>query len=72
MGRAAWGRRTALVLVGEADTLSPPAEVRAMADALPRGQLVTVGGAGDLAAVKAPEAFTDAVCGFALSACPGA
>ncbi len=51
----------ALVVVGEEDALSPPADARAMAAALPRSALVTIPAAGHLSAVEDPEAFTTAV-----------
>lgn len=50
----------ALVVVGEEDTLSPPAEAEAMAAALPAAQLVRLPGAGHLSAVETPEAFNEA------------
>ncbi|HVA62062.1 MAG TPA: alpha/beta fold hydrolase [Mycobacteriales bacterium] len=53
-----------LVVVGEEDTLAPPAEARAMADAVPRGRLVALPGAGHLSAVEAPEEFNAALAGF--------
>ena len=54
----------ALVVVGAEDTLSPPEDARAMAEALPSGRLVELPEAGHLTAVETPEAFTAAVAGF--------
>ena len=56
--------RPALVVVGEEDALSPPADAEAMAAALPHGRLVRVPEAGHLTAVETPEAFNAAVAGF--------
>ncbi len=54
----------ALVVVGEEDTLSPPADAEAMAQALPRGRLVQIPQSGHLTAVETPEAFNRAVQQF--------
>ena len=54
----------ALVVVGEEDALSPPADAQAMAEALPHGQLARVPGAGHLTAVETPEAFNALVAGL--------
>jgi pimeloyl-ACP methyl ester carboxylesterase len=51
----------ALVLVGDEDELAPVAEAQAMVDALPRGRLAVLPGAGHLSAVETPDTFTDAV-----------
>lgn len=56
--------RPALVVVGEEDELSPPADAHAMADALPNATLVTIPESGHLTSVEAPEAFNDAVAAF--------
>ena len=53
-----------LVVVGEEDTLSPPADAQAMADAVEGARLVTIPEAGHLTAVEAPEAFNAAVAAF--------
>jgi pimeloyl-ACP methyl ester carboxylesterase len=57
----------ALVVVGEEDELSPPADARAMADALPDARLVTIPKAGHLTNVEAPEDFNAALAGFVAS-----
>jgi pimeloyl-ACP methyl ester carboxylesterase len=56
--------RPALVVVGQEDVLSPPADAEAMAAALPRGRLVVIPEAGHLTAVETPEAFNALVAGF--------
>lgn len=53
-----------LVLVGEEDTVTPPDVARAMAAAIPGARLVVVPGAGHLASLEQPEAFTGAVREF--------
>ncbi len=53
-----------LVLVGEEDTLTPPAESRAIAAAVPDGRLVVIPGAGHLSNIEAPEAFNRALVSF--------
>jgi len=50
-----------LVIVGEADAISPPAEARAIAAALPAGQLAVIDGAGHLANLESPAAFMTAM-----------
>ena len=47
-----------LVIVGEADTLTPPDQARAMAAAIPGGRLAVIPGAGHLPPVEQPEATT--------------
>ena len=54
----------ALVVVGDEDALSPPAEAESMVAALPDARLVVVPQAGHLSAVEAPEAFLGAVGAF--------
>ncbi len=54
----------ALVIVGEHDGPSPPAEARAMADALPDARLEVVEGAGHLSNLEAPGAFNRALDTF--------
>jgi len=51
----------ALVLVGSEDALSPVSDAEAMVEALPRGRLQVLPGAGHLPAVETPETFTSAV-----------
>jgi pimeloyl-ACP methyl ester carboxylesterase len=55
-----------LVIVGEQDELSPPAEARAMVDAVPGAQIAVIGGAGHLTAAETPDEFNGLVCDFVL------
>ena len=50
-----------LVVVGDEDTLTPPADSEAMVEALPDAKLVVVPGSGHLTAVEAPAEFDVAV-----------
>lgn len=54
----------ALVVVGEEDGLTPPAEARAMAAVLSNSDLVVLPGTGHLSALDAPAALTDAILGW--------
>jgi 3-oxoadipate enol-lactonase len=49
------------VIVGSADTLTPPAMSEAMAEAIPEADLAVIHGAGHLSNLEAPEAFETAV-----------
>lgn len=53
-----------LVVVGEEDTLTPPAESRIIAAGIPGARLVTLPGAGHLANLEAPEGFNQALLDF--------
>ncbi len=53
-----------LVLVGEEDTLTPPAESRKIAEGVRDGRLVVLPGAGHLANLEAPEGFNAALTGW--------
>jgi pimeloyl-ACP methyl ester carboxylesterase len=53
-----------LVVVGEGDTLTPPAESVSMAKAVKGAKLVKVPGAGHLANIENPEAFNAALTAF--------
>jgi len=53
-----------LVLVGADDTLTPPAEARALAQAIPGAQLRELAGAGHLSNLEAPLAFDAALAEF--------
>jgi 3-oxoadipate enol-lactonase len=53
-----------LVVVGAEDALTPPAGARAMAAAIPDARLAIIEGAGHLASLEQPEAFTGAVRSF--------
>ncbi|MFJ2031258.1 alpha/beta fold hydrolase [Streptosporangium sp. NPDC087985] len=54
----------ALVIVGEEDELTPPADAETMVEAVPDGRLTVIGRAGHLSAIEQPEAFNRAVAGF--------
>ncbi len=56
----------ALVLVGEEDTLSPPADAEAMVEAIPGAQIAVLPGAGHLSAAETPDEFNNLVCDFVL------
>jgi 3-oxoadipate enol-lactonase len=53
-----------LVLVGEHDALSPPAEMGAIARAIPRARLVQVAGAGHVSPVERPAEVNAAIGEF--------
>lgn len=50
-----------LVVVGEDDVLTPPAESRLMAERLPHATLVEIPGAGHMSNMEAPDAFNGAL-----------
>ncbi|MEO6713022.1 MAG: alpha/beta hydrolase [Mycobacteriales bacterium] len=54
----------ALVIVGVEDAISPPADARAMADAMPGARLVQIPAAGHLSAIEAPDDFNAALGSF--------
>lgn len=56
-----------LVLVGEEDILTPPAEAKAMAEAIPNAQLEVIPQAGHLAPYENPSAANAAILGFLKS-----
>jgi 3-oxoadipate enol-lactonase len=53
-----------LVLVGEEDTLTPPAEAKAMADAIPNARLEVIPKAAHMAPYENPSAVNSAILGF--------
>ncbi|HEX2174476.1 MAG TPA: alpha/beta hydrolase, partial [Nocardioidaceae bacterium] len=55
-----------LVIVGEQDELSPPADARAMVEAVPGAQIAVIAGAGHLTAAETPDEFNGLVCDFVL------
>jgi len=57
----------ALVLVGEEDTLTPPADAEAMQRLLPRSRLVILPHAGHLSNLETPDAFASALADFTSS-----
>jgi pimeloyl-ACP methyl ester carboxylesterase len=54
----------ALVVLGDEDELATRADADAMVEALPRGRLEVLRGAGHLTAVEVPDAFSTAVRRF--------
>jgi 3-oxoadipate enol-lactonase len=53
-----------LVIVGEEDTLTPPAAARTIAEGIAGASLVTIAGAGHLANVEQPKAFNTALAAW--------
>src|SRR5262249_62202886 len=53
-----------LVVVGEHDAISPPAEAETMAKAIPGARLVTVPAAGHLTPMESPAAVASALGDF--------
>jgi YbgC/YbaW family acyl-CoA thioester hydrolase len=53
-----------LVLVGDEDEMTPPAQAKAMAEAIPGASLVVVRSAGHLPPLERPVETTDAIMGF--------
>ena len=58
----------ALVVVGDGDAITPPAEAEAMHHAIPRSTLAILPGAGHLANLEQPAAFSRALHDFLMSA----
>ena len=54
----------ALVVVGEEDELTVPADAEAMASLLPKAQLAKISGAGHLSPIEAPAAVNSAIADF--------
>ncbi|HEX6976290.1 MAG TPA: alpha/beta fold hydrolase [Vicinamibacterales bacterium] len=57
----------ALVIVGDEDVLTPPADAEAMDRQLPRSRLVTLPQAGHLSNLETPDAFASALADFTRS-----
>jgi pimeloyl-ACP methyl ester carboxylesterase len=53
-----------LVVVGEADEVTPPARAQAMAEAIPGAELLIIPGAAHLPPLERPTATTRALLGF--------
>jgi pimeloyl-ACP methyl ester carboxylesterase len=56
-----------LILVGEQDVLTPPADSEAMAKAIPGSTLVKIPEAGHLSNLERPQRFDPALLGFLRS-----
>jgi pimeloyl-ACP methyl ester carboxylesterase len=54
----------ALIIVGSDDEITPPAEAKRMAAAVPHAQLVEIPRAGHLAVIENPTAVNQAVLSF--------
>jgi pimeloyl-ACP methyl ester carboxylesterase len=53
-----------LVLVGDEDEVTPPAQAKAMAESIPGASLVVIRSAGHLPPLERPVETTDAIMGF--------
>jgi pimeloyl-ACP methyl ester carboxylesterase len=53
-----------LVLVGEQDAISPPAEMKTIGDAIPGAKLEIIADAGHMTTLENPEDFNDALTAF--------
>ena len=56
-----------LVVVGEEDEVTPPAEAEAMQQALPRSRLCLIPRAGHLSNLEQPETFNRVLADFLLA-----
>ena len=54
------------IVVGDEDTLTPPALSRAMATRIPGARITIIKGAGHLSNIEQPEAFNAAALAFLL------
>lgn len=57
-----------LVVCGEHDAISPPAEMRGIAEAIPNAQFLEIAGAGHMAPVEKPDAVNAALREFLANA----
>jgi pimeloyl-ACP methyl ester carboxylesterase len=53
-----------LVIVGEHDAISPPAEMKSIAAAIPGAQFVVIPAAGHMSTMENPAAVNEALLGF--------
>ena len=53
-----------LVMVGEHDAISPPSEMRRMAEAIPGAKFVVIPDAGHMAPMENPQAVSEAIANF--------
>lgn len=65
-------RVPAHIVVGDEDTLTPPAMSRAMAVRIPGARLTVIEGAGHLSNIEQPRAFNRAVLAFLMEHRAGA
>jgi pimeloyl-ACP methyl ester carboxylesterase len=54
-----------LIVVGEADAITPPKVAQAMKDGIPKSQMVTIKGAGHMASMEQPDQVNRAIRDFA-------
>ena len=66
-GRLASIRTPTLVVVGEHDTITPPADAEAMQQAIARAQLVRIPGAGHVSNLSNEAAFNRALHEFLMT-----
>ena len=59
-----------LLMAGEHDELTPPAEVQAVAEAIDGARFVLIPGAGHMSPMENPRAFNEAILEF-LEQCSG-
>jgi pimeloyl-ACP methyl ester carboxylesterase len=57
-------RMPSLIVVGKDDTVTPPSEARAMAQAIPGSRFVEIADAGHLSMLEQPDAFVAALQAF--------
>jgi pimeloyl-ACP methyl ester carboxylesterase len=60
-----------LVLVGELDAISPPAEMKAIADAIPGAEYIVIPHAGHMTTMEEPEAVNESLLAFIAHLAPG-
>jgi pimeloyl-ACP methyl ester carboxylesterase len=53
-----------LVIVGDEDEVTPPAQAKAMAEAIPGASLIVIRSAGHLPPLERPVETTDAILAF--------
>lgn len=56
-----------LIIVGEDDAITPPADAETMQRAIPGSRLERIAGAGHLSSLERPSAFNEVVAGFLAS-----
>jgi len=66
-GKLASLKMPALLLVGSEDVISPPAEMREIASAMPNAKLIEIAGAGHMTTLENPDAVSSAIRSFAAS-----
>ena len=59
-----------LILVGDADAITPPPMSQKMADAIPNSQLVIINGSGHMSCMEQPEQVNQAIRSFVTALGP--